>query len=431
MMRIKIFPTVILGAALLSGSAAWAQTDKVEYVPRYKDPVIEQMKDQADSLDRIRDSITRGIRETQDSLAKKADDERKQMRFSFEDVVKPASPDVFETPFHFPPVAQYLTGTCWCFSGTSFLESEVYRRTGQKIKLSEMYTVYYEYVEKARYFVQRRGDFHLGQGSETNAVTRIIGLYGAVPLDVYPGYIDDERYNHSQLSREIRAYLGYVNDNDLWDEAAVVAHVKLILNKYLGQPPETFMYEGRLMTPRLFADEVLKINPDDYLSVMSTLSIPFYTMGEYEVPDNWWHDSSYYNLPLDEWYAVIVKAIDNGYTVDIGGDNSEPGWNGFEDAAIIPDFDIPQDYINQESREYRFHYHASTDDHGLHLVGHTVIDGRDWFLIKDSGRSGRWGQFPGYYFMRDDYIRLKMLTITVHRDMLKDVLDKFAPTSEE
>jgi bleomycin hydrolase len=66
----------------------------------------------------------------------------------------------------------------------------------------------------------------------------------------------------------------------------------------------------------------------------------------------------------------------------------------------------------------------------LHLVGHTVIDGRDWFLIKDSGRSGRWGQFPGYYFMRDDYVRLKMLTFTVHRDMLKDVLDKFTPASE-
>lgn len=429
-MRTKTLLQIIMGAIILWPAAAWAQTDKVEYVPRYKDPVLEEMNEKTDSLQDIQDSITESIRDVQDSLAKLEDDERKQLRFSFAVVTKPASPDVFDSPFHFPPVAQYRTGTCWSFSGTSLLESEVYRLTGQKVKLSEMHTVYYEYVEKARYFVQRRGDFHPGQGSETNAVLRMIDLYGAVPEEAYPGYVDDERHDHSRLSKEIRAYLDFVNDNDLWDENQVVAHVKLILNKYLGPPPETFTYDGKMMTPRAFVKDVLKIDPKDYLSVMSTLSVPFYTQGEYRVPDNWWHDSSYYNLPLDEWYAALVKAIDNGYTVEIGGDNSEPGWNGFEDAAIIPDFDIPQDYINQDSREYRFHYEVSTDDHGLHLVGHTVIDGRDWFLIKDSGRSGRWGKFPGYYFMRDDYIRLKMLTFTVHRDMMKDILDKFAPASE-
>jgi bleomycin hydrolase len=342
-MKIKILLPIILGAAFLLQAPVGAQTDKVEYVPRYKDSVLEALKNKADSLGEIRDSVTSSIRDAQDSLAKKEGDERKQMRFSFDSVNMPSSPDVFNTPFHFPPVAQYRTGTCWCFSGTSLIESEVFRLTGQKIKLSEMYTVYHEYVEKARRFVKRRGDFHLGQGSETNAVLRMIDMYGAVPHDVYPGYIDDERYDHSRLSKEIRTYLDYIKANDFWDEAQVIAHVKLILNKYLGPPPETFMYEGRLMTPHVFVNKVLKIKPEDYVSVMSTLSVPFYTQGEFKVPDNWWRDSSYYNLPLDEWYAIIVKAIDNGYTVDIGGDNSEPGWNGFKDAAIIPDFDIPQD----------------------------------------------------------------------------------------
>jgi len=37
---------------------------------------------------------------------------------------------------------------CWCFSTTSFLESEIYRLTQRKIKLSELHTVYWEYVEK-------------------------------------------------------------------------------------------------------------------------------------------------------------------------------------------------------------------------------------------------------------------------------------------
>mgnify|MGYP000914173933 FL=1 len=77
------------------------------------------------------------------------------------------------TGFYFPPISQGNTGTCWAFSTTSFYESEVSRITGQKIKLSEMFTVYWEYVEKAKRFVRERGNSLFDQGSEANAVTRI------------------------------------------------------------------------------------------------------------------------------------------------------------------------------------------------------------------------------------------------------------------
>jgi len=228
----------------------------------------------------------------------------------------------------------------------------------------------------------------------------------------------------------VRRYLAYVKHNDLWDENLVVGQVRTILNKYIGVPPETFMYAGRLMTPRLFADQVMGIAPVEYVNVVSTLAAPFHAQTEFDSPDNWWHDSTYYNLPLEEWFAVIVDAVDSGYTVAITGDVSEPGWNGSEDAAVIPDFDIPQEYINQHSREYRMDSHATSDDHCVHIVGHTVIGGRDWFLIKDSGSSARMGRFPGYYFMRDDYLRLKMMTFTVHRDMMSNFLDDTASASE-
>ncbi len=95
-------------------------------------------------------------------------------------------------------------------------------------------------------------------------------------------------------------------------------------------------------------------------------------------------------------------------------------------AAVVPTFDIPQEYIDQDSRELRFNNHTSEDDHGIHLVGMMPsADGHHtWFLIKDSSRSARWGKHEGYYFYRDDYVRLKMLTYTVHRDAVKDLLAK-------
>lgn len=426
----NIFIAVIICQLLLMSALLPAQSDKVKYVPNYKDPANKELGDIADSLEAVRDSLTDIIRDNQEEYEEQEKENWRRLQFDFSNVTKPASPDDFKSEFHFPPVRQYRTGTCWCFSSTSYLESEVYRLTGKKIKLSVMHTVYYEYVEKARYYVQQRGENWPGQGSETNAVTRMMKMYGAVPVEVYPGYIGDERHDHSNVSKEIRAYLDHIKGNDFWDEEQALAHVKLILNKYFGEPPATFEFEGKSMTPHEFLDNVLRLNLDDYLSVMSTISEPFYEQGPFDVNDNWWYDSSYYNIPLDEWYGVIIKAIENGYTMTIGGDNSEPGWNGFEDAMVIPDFDIPQDYINQDSRELRFYNETTTDDHGVHLLGHTKIDGRDWFLIKDSGSSGHFGKYKGYYFMRDDYIRLKILTLTVHKDMMKDILPKFNSRSD-
>ena len=427
MRKVALLLTVF-ALTILSAPNVKAQTDHVKYVPKYEDPVLKEMGKKADTLEDIRDSITEAIRDSLDDEKELKNERDKTLRFDLTNIVKPTSPDVFRSQFHFPPVAQYRTGTCWSFSTVSFLESEVYRLTGRKIKLSEIFPVYYEYIAKARRYIKRRGDFDLGEGAESNDVIVMMKQHGLVPEEVYPGIVEGVRHDHDRLSDEIRSYLAYVKDQNLWDEDEIITHVKVILNRYLGVPPESFTFEGKTMTPPRFMTEVLRLNPGDYICVMSTLSIPFYTMGVFDVPDNWWRDSSYYNLPVDEWYAVIKKAIVDGYTTAIGGDNSEPGWNGFEDVAIIPDFDVPRKYINQDSREFRINNGTTGDDHGLHLVGYMAVDGRDWFLIKDSGRSARWGKFEGYYFMRDDYIRMKMLTITIHKDAMREVLNKFSAT---
>ena len=416
--------SLCLGGLLVS--APLAQVHKVKYVKKYYDPVLEELREKAEKEKAKQDSLTAEIRNRQKKLREKEREERRVLRFDFVGVEKPASPQVFKSAFHFPPVPQYRTGTCWSFSTTSFLESEVARLTGQKIKLSEMHTVYYEYLEKVRRYVRERGNSLVGQGSEPNAVTRIWKKYGVVPREVYPGVVgEDRRYDHARMFEEIKNYLNYVKAHNYWDEEEVIATVKIILNKYMGAPPTSFQYKGKRMTPLEFLHDVLKLNPDDYLVAMSTLSIPFYTKGEFKVPDNWWHSADYYNLPLEEWYDVIKKAVINGYTVVLGGDVSEPGYNGFEDAAIVPDFDIPQEYINQDSREFRFYNKTTTDDHGVHVVGYTRIGDHDWFLIKDSARSSRHGKFKGYLFYRDDYIKLKMLTFMVHKDAMKEALKKF------
>jgi bleomycin hydrolase len=419
--------TMILTALILPGGVvAQKKYHKAKYVKHHRDPVLKSMKEEMDSLRAVADSITAEINREWKEKKKKEEEEREDLRFSFEGVKKPESPGDFDAPFHFPPVPQYYTGTCWSFCTTSFMESEVKRLTGQEIKLSEMFTVYWEYVEKARGYIAKRGNQPFVQGSESDAVMIIWDKYGVVPEYAYTGLIKgNDKHNHKIMHGEMRDYLKFIEEKGYWDEEANIAHIREILDHYIGSPPETFKYKGRQYTPVEFVKKVLEVDTEDYVQLMSTISVPFYTSGKFDVPDNWRLTSTYYNVPLDEFYGLIKKATGKGYTVCIGGDVSEPGYNGFEDAAIVPTFDVPQDYINQDSREFRFYNKTTTDDHGIHLLAHMNIGDRDWFLIKDSSRSSRHGKFRGYYFYRGDYIKLRMLTYTVHRDIVEDLMPRF------
>lgn len=340
---------------------------------------------------------------------------------------KPASLEEFTSYFHTPPIRQDRTSTCWCFATTSFFESELKRLGKGEFKLSEMYTAYWEFVEKARGFIQKKGDQLFVQGSEHNAVILRMKQYGAVPASAYTGLLPGKtEHDHSQLYREINNYLNFCKENEYWNEEQAVAYVRSILDKYMGRPPETIDVDGKTMTPLEYLNNVLQLPLDDYVSFLSTTSFPFYTKGEFKVPDNWWHSEDYYNIPLEEFYGAIENALNNGYTVDLGGDTSEPGIQGEEDIAVVPTFDIHPLLINQDSREFRFANRTTTDDHAIHAVGIKQGSPHTWFLIKDSGGGGHRGNFEGYYFYRDDYIKLKMLCFTVHKDAVKDILAMFS-----
>ena len=354
------------------------------------------------------------------------DKEKQILAADFSDAEKPDISDFKNTVFHFEPVRQDTTSTCWSFSAVSFLESEIYRLHKLKIKLSEMFVVYWEYVEKARRFIQQKGESYFAEGSQSNAVTDRIKQYGIVPAAVYSGLPDGEtRHNHRLLFKEMNDYLESMKDSGSWDEKAGLKKIKEILDKHLGKAPESFEFQGRQYTPLTFRDEAAQINPDDYAVFMSTISRPFYVKGEYEAPDNWQHSEEYHNVPLTVFYQLIKRSIDNGFSVIIGGDVSEPGRYGWEDIAVVVPWDIPADQINQSSRELRIYNETTQDDHGIHIVGSLSTIGHDWFLIKDSGSSSHYGQHKGYYFFRDDFIKLKMLTFMVHKKAVGDILENF------
>ena len=83
------------------------------------------------------------------------------------------------------------------------------------------------------------------------------------------------------------------------------------------------------------------------------------------------------------------------------------------------------EYIDENARQFRFSNGTTTDDHAIHLIGYKIDENDNWwFLIKDSGSGSRNGNFPGYYFYHEDFVKLKMMTFTIHKDAVKETLDK-------
>jgi bleomycin hydrolase len=335
----------------------------------------------------------------------------------------PKDPAAYKSVWHNKPISQGLTSTCWCFATLSFYESEVKRITGKEVKLSEMYVVYWEYVERAKYFVQTRGNMFFGEGSETNAVAKIMHLYGIVPYSDYTGKPEGQKfYNHDAMFMEIEGYLAHVKQNHVWNENEVVKTVKSILEFYMGRVPNQVIAEGRTMSPYEYFSDYLKLHSDNYVNLMSLVKYPYGQKTLYDVPDNWWRSDDYYNLPLTDFMKVVKTAIANGYSVSLGGDVSEVGFDKEEQVAIVPDFDIPSSHINEFARQMRFENESTTDDHAMHIVGFQEVGGKTWYLLKDSGSGsrncGEQCKSFGYYFMHEDYVKLKMMTATVHRNVL-------------
>jgi len=347
-------------------------------------------------------------------------------QMDFSGIELPASKEEFTRFWYNPPISQGETGTCWCFAATSYFESEIYRLSKREIKLSEMFTVYWEYLGKARRWVQERGNSEFGEGSEVNAAIRIWKQYGIVPEKDYTGLKPGQKFHdHSKMFQEMKGYLEYIKANNIWDEEQVLGNIKAILNQYLGVPPEKIVVDGKEMTPKEYLEKVLELNLDDYVDFMSLMEKPYHQKAEYKVPDNWWRSEAYYNLPLDEFMSTLKKAVRAGYTLAIGGDVTEAGYESHAEVAVVPTFDIPPAYIDENARQFRFSNKSTTDDHAIHIVGYLEKDGADWFLIKDSGSGSRNGKNPGYYFYHEDYVKLKIMNFMVHKSAVEEVLKNF------
>ncbi len=345
---------------------------------------------------------------------------------------------------------QSRSGTCWCFSTLSFLESEILRAGGPAMHLSEMWIVRHSFMDKAEKYVRMHGSLNFAEGGASHDVTAGIKAHGIVPFEVYPGLnYGTEKPDFHELSVVLKAYLdAVVKTGDKSGKALSTAWKRgfdAILDEYFGPLPETFTYEGKEYTPETFAAQ-LPIDLDNYIDISSFTHHPFYTQFIIEVPDNWmW--GTVYNVPLDEMMQIIDHALEQGYTVSWGTDVSEKGFSRTKAIGIVPEadtesmsgteaerwgkltdkekeaalykFDKPgkERTITQQMRQTAFDNYETTDDHGMLIMG-TATDqaGNRYYKVQNS-----WNVLPpydGFWYFSRPFVAYKTTSIMVNKQAL-------------
>ena len=342
---------------------------------------------------------------------------------------------------------QYRSGTCWCYSALSFVESEIIRQKGIEVDLSEMFVVNHAYFDRAVKYIRLDGKLGFSAGSSFGDVFEVIKSYGIVPQDVYSGMnYGTELPVQGELDAVLEGFVKALVTNPnrkltpAWKPA-----FQGILDAYLGEIPATFKAEEKAFNPLTYRD-YLGINTDDYINLTSFTHHPFYEPFIIEVCDNWRWGSAY-NLPIEELMEVMYNAVENGYTIAWGADVSEKGFTR-SGIATVPDFEnkvtagsdqerwvgksetgkeesapAEEKVITQEMRQIAYDNKETTDDHGMHIYGLAKDqNGNPYFIVKNSW--GKAGDYEGIWYASDAYVRYKTLNIVVHKDALPKSIKK-------
>lgn len=348
---------------------------------------------------------------------------------------------------------QFRSGTCWSFSTVSFLESEMIRLGKDSIDLSDMYAVALCYRGKADRAVRLHTTCEFAAGGAAHDLLWVLKNYGMVPEEAYNGLnYGLTQHNHGELDRVakgfIKALAGDPSTKKLttaWKKA-----FEGIMDAYLGELPTEFTFKGKKYTPRTFADQVVGLNPDDYVCLTSFTHHPFYEKFILEVQDNWLN-GEVYNVTLEDLMRITDNALKTGYSIAWGSDVSEAGFSYNNGVAIVPETNVDnlegtelsrwqklsrndrQQYglkspvkekvITQEMRQEAFDNYETTDDHGMHIVGMaTDQNGTEYYIVKNSWNVGN--PYKGYLYVSKAFYAYKTMDIMIHKNAVPSDLKK-------
>lgn len=142
---------------------------------------------------------------------------------------------------------QQMSGTCWSFGTTSFIESELIRQGEQDYDLSEMYFAYHNLKAKTQMHVRMQGNNFFTAGGQMHDVMNVVQQFGLMPESAYGGYTTRNLgHNHSLLDTALTSYMREIAARQYPSLPAQWPRVvDSILSTHLGTPPQAFSFNEK------------------------------------------------------------------------------------------------------------------------------------------------------------------------------------------
>ena len=314
---------------------------------------------------------------------------------------------------------QQVTGTCWSYATTSFIETEAIRLGKAPVVLSPMFYVTPTYIDKAEKYIRMNGKLGFSEGDLTFSVLKAYKEFGAIPESIYSGKKDSaSRHDHAEMNSAILEKVQYYVKSRHGNMTAdgYRKDIEEILSGTMGKAPDTFTYNKKQYTPKSFASEMIGINPDDYVEITSYSHHPFYSKFILEIESNW-NNNYYLNLPVNDFINTVDYALLHNYSVGWDGDIYE----GYNDGFAVLNDSIKT--ITQQMRQTAFDNYTTKDVHNMHIIGIAEnAKGERFYIVKNSSDEKNCG---GYLYMSKEFFLLKTISVMVNKNAVpKEIKNK-------
>lgn len=358
---------------------------------------------------------------------------------------------------------QKQSGRCWMFAALNTMRFAIMKKLNlETMELSQNYTLFYDKLEKANYFLENILDTleeptsgrliahllqaPLGDGGQWDMLCNLVEKYGVVPKEAMPETVSSSATYPmtSYMTKKLREFACRLREahqagksaEELRNEKeAMMATIYDMLCISLGKPPKTFTFEARDkdkkfirdedITGREFFKKYIGWDMSEYVSLINapTADKPYHRTYTVKMLGNVKEGRpvKYLNLPAEDLKAAAIAQLKDGQPVwfgcDVGQESSRDG--GIMDLNVIRADELFGTTFGMNK--------AQRLDYGESLMTHAMV-----FLgvnLDDSGEPTRWrvenswgeeaGE-KGYYVMSDQWFDQYLYQIVVHKKYLPE-----------
>ena len=343
--------------------------------------------------------------------------------------------DKYDYELSIQPIAsnQYSTGRCWLFASLNCMRIPFIKQYNldNTFKFSANYLFFWDKYERCKYFltmfpkIKKTKDTRLYHNMLYKPITDAGQWHMFVNLIKKYGIVPDYEYKETYISND-STMLNQLLNNKLKESIVLninientMAEIYNILVKYLGEPPNEFIWKGEKMSPQMF--NAFHIEPyfdvNSYVNIINDPRNPYYQTYTVEHMTNMTHCDGplYYNLPMEDLICYAQDAIKLDIPVWIACDVSKFTSRSY--CVSGPSFykDKNEDSMTKSER---LHMLDSALTHAMVLHGFSNKKQQKWKIENSWGVHGING---GYYVADSTWVNEYVYQVIVPRKVAKRV----------